>query len=164
MGDLELSKDQNRQELATKLEGILEPLKRELETHPEISATEVQLRIDHHNLNLLSKHFQNGNFSFWAGILERGVPDYSEIPHTPAAIIKNLSIPEKLRGRGVGPKIVGIWEESLSNQGIKIFLATNISNQRAIQFWRKLCYAIPIEQSRRKIPYLMYKIIRSPEI
>jgi len=123
-------------------------------TQPLISKEDADFRID--RLDLTSTYFQSGAFALWAGIL-RPQTFPSLMGEQFAGVIKNLRIPKDLRGSGIGKQIVQAWESTLSAHGIKSFLATNIKDEEAIQFWRRQGYGIPEDEGYKKIPYYMMK-------
>lgn len=110
-------------------------------------------------LNIHAGVNSGGRFSFWAGLEPLGF--HAELPSEPTAVIKNLRVPETLRGQGLGSRIVKVWEDELSKEGINIFAATNIKDSAAIEFWKKLGYQIPKSEFQKNIPYYMYKVVKS---
>ncbi len=123
---------------------------------PQISKEDTGFRVD--RFDLTSTYFQSGAFALWAGIL-RPQTFPSLMGEEFAGVIKNLRIPENLRRSGLGKQIVQTWESTLSAHGIKSFLATNIKDEEAIQFWRKQGYDVPEDEKYKKNPYYMVKKI-----
>lgn len=99
-----------------------------------------------------------GSFAFWGGILPDGLMQFSEIGANPTAAIKNLRLPT--RGQGFGTALLDRWEQTLAQQGVTTFVATNV-REEAMPFWEKRGYAIPREEEHKKVPYCMYKKIPS---
>lgn len=140
-----------------KLRAVLTPLQTLINQSeiPEEDGKRLELDEKSHEINSVYSGF--GRFSFKGGVEPEGF--YAELPQEPTAVIRNIRIPSKLRGRGLGPKIVGAWEEGLSGQGVRVFTAVNIKDKLAMDFWRKLGYQIPQGESHKAIPYCMYKEI-----
>jgi len=156
-GGTELKGDET---INDKLRAVLPPLQTLIDQSeiPEEDGKRLDLDEKSHEINSVYSGF--GRFSFKACIEPEGF--YAELPRELTAVIKNIRIPSKLRGHGLGPKIVGAWEEGLSQQGIGIFAATNIKDKLAVDFWRKLGYQIPQGESHKPIPYCMYKTLPAP--
>lgn len=121
---------------------------------PLISEEDRGFKVD--RLDLKSKFFQSGRFAFWGGLIKpQTFPALVEEKEY-AGIIKNLRIPEPLRRRGLGGKIIEVWETTLSANGLSSFIITNI-NESALGFWKNLGYFIPEEEKSKPVPYYMAK-------
>ncbi len=157
--DQDEARAQRRAELAKKLEPVLAAFTTLLQRYPQLQSNEAQLRIDVAHLDLISKSFQFGNFSFWGGILPVGLYD-SRLPVAPAAAIKNIRIPKDLRRQGLGSEVVKTWEDTLTQQGIKTFLALNLTKE-SMKFWQEMGYEpLSEEGSGKPVPYAMYRLSR----
>jgi len=103
--------------------------------------------------DIRDSHQDYGRFRFW-GSIEKKFPYLGLQNNT--AIIKDIKLPEELRERGLGKKLVSKWEEAALNQGIHNFVITN-PRAESVGFWEKMGYAIPNEQRQRAVPYCMFK-------
>lgn len=97
---------------------------------------------------------------FWASVVPGwAFNNYHDVPDESfAAVIHNIEVPEQLRDRGIGSRLVNIWESTLSNEGIHLFVATNIASEKAKLYWAHRGYQVPELEAWKKLPYCMYKI------
>ena len=151
------SAPKSEQELRGVLVDTANKIEEIIRNEDKISEKEKGLSLDSNYLDIQSPYFQSGRFSFWAGLNKDPFTESSRNGYS--AVIKNLRIPQELRNQGLGKKIVEAWEDSLKNHGVDIFAATNIKDQPAIEFWKKLGYQIPKSETYKKVPYYMVKKI-----
>lgn len=124
----------------------------------DVAKEERTFSLDPHGYpEILTRHYQNGEFAFWGEYKENGLP-FNGVPGK-LAIVKNIRIPEKLRGKGIGTKLVDTWESAMTAKGVHTFAATNLKDEKAVKFWQSRGYA-PLDESQ-PIPYMMVKSIKS---
>lgn len=143
-----------------RLLGLLDELKKRMESitqnEPGINPEEAKFTIDSLHLNLESKNFQYGSFAFWGGLHKSvAFPELNSKSEV-VPVLKNIRIPEAMRGKGVGSKIVEGWEDVLSRNGFETFVVTNL-DEDSIRFWRKRGYQIPQGEQEKETPYYMFK-------
>lgn len=148
------------QQLVKVFGNFIKKIKRVVDEIPKSSPKEKTLNINGDRLDIfLYKQFTSGRFSFWGGLVDPS--SYPEVRNLKNNIptIKNIHIPEKLWGQGLGQKVVKSWEESFREKGLLVFAITNIKPD-AIKFWQKQGYFIPEGENDKDWPHHMFKIFR----
>jgi hypothetical protein len=96
---------------------------------------------------------KSGDFKFW-GALENG---FSNMFFGPVGVLKDIEVPVKRRE--VGSRVVEAWESALASEGVKKFVATNITNPDSKRFWEKHGY-VPFGNIHEDgTPYAMIKSV-----
>ncbi len=157
-----MQEPKNRDEALRTIVGQTLPKLQQVINEAGIDGAEAKLCVEDNYPYIISKSHQYGrHFALDAGIETSwiGYPGHPEGAQIPTATIRNLTLGENFRRRGIGSRIVRIWEKTLSEHGITSFTASKISNEDAVKFWKKQGYQIPDEEAWKQIPYWMYKTI-----
>lgn len=144
------------------LEEVSQAIKSTLENVKGIPDEERAFSVDSRYRDVQSKKFQTGSFCFWGGLTQKSIFHMYSTEKDYIPDIKNLRIPESIRKRGLGSKIVKAWEKTLKERGYDVFVATNI-NGNEIEFWKNLGYTVPFEERNKETPYYMVKDLKSLE-
>lgn len=142
--------------------GVLNDARIEIEeivqNEPGIDPEDAELSIDRLHLDLESRYFQNGSFAFWGGFSKDLAFPELRSKQDLIPVIKNLRIPESMRGRGVGTNIAKAWEKVMTSYNFDYLVATNIDTKDAVKFWKKQGFQLKPSDSEDN-PYYMFKKI-----
>jgi len=159
----EEQQNRKKERLIKILEDVTQKMQKVVNETPEAPPEEKILSVDKMSLNILSKRFQSGKFSFWGGLVNSSA--FPDLHHLECDVptIKNIIIPEKSRKQDYGSKIVKVWEESFREKGFFAFAITNVKyhDETVMKFWQKQGYVIPESEKRKSQPYYMMKVIKS---
>ena len=164
---LDLPEDFNTPEDEEKREknsgvGVLNEARLEIEkivqNEPGIDPEDIEFSIDALHLDLESRHFQWGRFSFWGGLVSTwAFPElWSKKDKLP--VIKNIRLPESMRGKGVGSRIVQNWEQVFKNNNFDYSVVTNVNTPDSVKFWEKQGYKLRPGDTRDNAYYMFKKL------
>lgn len=142
--------------------GVLNDARKEIEeivkNEPGIDPEDVEFSIDALHLDLESKLPQWGNFSFWGGLVSTwSFPElWSKKDKLP--VIKNIRVPEGMRGKGVGTRIVQNWEQVFKNYNFDYSVVTNVNTPDSVKFWEKQGYKLRPGDTRDNAYYMFKKL------